>query len=679
MKRLLPQLWAKIIAFILFFVMAALCILSAVGTVYLAMENAYFGDAERIVTDDLQDRLYNKNDLASWYVEQLIRGETDSAEELYRQELSPTVTNYCFRVYDDEGLIYESPGFPEEGSFSYSAVSDHDIALSYSEQVITETFFSYEAANSYVRTLESSYNLRELNMVENYDENTGEMAGVTVEAIVDTSEYKIVTVKGYLPEKLTVKDDFYNWNKWLGALVDARYTILILCVLSFVGAVLLFIFLMCSAGHKAGEEGIHIHWFARIPLDLMAAGILIFLLVVIDAMFYGYYGGIFSVLIGITSTIILGFAFLMSFAAWVKRGKWWQNTVIYMILRLCIRFFRWLLRALPLVWRVAVVTVGVMLVEFICICFVESYWWFGSFLAAVILVLLNVGILVFLIYTAINMLTLKKAGEHLATGDFTHKVDTSGMFLDIKAHGENLNRIGEGISRAVNQQMKSERMKTELITNVSHDIKTPLTSIVNYVDLLKKEEISPAKAREYVEVLDRQSARMKKLIEDLVEVSKASTGNVAVTLEKTNLGVLLSQAVGEYEQKLRDKNLELIMNLGDQPRFINADGTLLWRVFDNLLGNICKYAMEGTRVYLTLETAGKNLRVSFKNVSKYALNITSDELMERFVRGDRSRNTEGSGLGLSIAQSLTALQNGTLTIVVDGDLFKAQVEFEEVK
>lgn len=234
------------------------------------------------------------------------------------------------------------------------------------------------------------------------------------------------------------------------------------------------------------------------------------------------------------------------------------------------------------------------------------------------------------------------------------------------------------MSRAVEERMKSERFKTELITNVSHDIKTPLTSIINYVDLLEKEKLDNPKAEEYLEVLERQSARLKKLIEDLMEASKASTGNLAVHLERLEAGVFLVQTVGEFEEKTMASNLELLIQKPETPVYIMADGRHFWRVIDNLMNNICKYAQPGTRVYINLEVSGEEVLMTFRNTSRYALNISSEELMERFVRGDSSRNTEGSGLGLSIAQSLMELMNGKMELYVDGDLFKVVLHFSSL-
>ena len=223
--------------------------------------------------------------------------------------------------------------------------------------------------------------------------------------------------------------------------------------------------------------------------------------------------------------------------------------------------------------------------------------------------------------------------------------------------------------------MKSERMKTELITNVSHDIKTPLTSIVSYVDLLKKQEMPTPEAREYLDVLDRQAGKLKKLTEDLVEAAKASSGNLPVDLQPTDVNVLLSQSAGEYQERLLSRDLQLVLTPHPENPVISADGRLLWRVFENLLGNICKYAQPGTRVYLTCGADGAQVALTFRNISATPLNISPEELMERFVRGDDARHTEGNGLGLSIARSLTQLQKGDFRVDIDGDLFKATLTF----
>ena len=290
---------------------------------------------------------------------------------------------------------------------------------------------------------------------------------------------------------------------------------------------------------------------------------------------------------------------------------------------------------------------------------------------AALYVTLHLVLLGAAIWQVLALRQLQRGGEKLAEGDFSHPVTLSrGALPELKRHAENLNSVQAGIQRAVEEKMKSERLKTQLITNVSHDIKTPLTSIVNCVDLLKKEDIPSPAAQEYIAVLDRQSKRLKKLTEDLVEASKASSGALPVDVQPIDVSVLFSQIAGEYQDRLADCHLTLVTQSPEGQPVVAADSKLLSRVMDNLVSNICKYAMPGTRVYLSTEAGEDGVRMVVKNISRYPLNISADELTERFVRGDSSRSTEGSGLGLSIATSLTAIQGGDFRLTIDGDLFK---------
>ena len=266
--------------------------------------------------------------------------------------------------------------------------------------------------------------------------------------------------------------------------------------------------------------------------------------------------------------------------------------------------------------------------------------------------------------------------EHISNGETDYQISKKYMPKGLEKSADSLNNISWAVAASAQKQIKAERFRTELITNVSHDLKTPLTSIVNYVDLLSAEPMESEKRKGYIEVLQRQSSRLKKLLFDLVEASKASTGNINTVIEPTNISTLLNQAAGEYTDKARKRGLEISMDLPENDIYLNTDGRLLWRVFDNLLGNACKYSMPGTRIYMSRQKEENRRSVTFKNISKERLNISADELMERFVRGDSSRNTEGSGLGLSIAQSLTEILGGKLEISIDGDLFKAIVKIE---
>ena len=271
-----------------------------------------------------------------------------------------------------------------------------------------------------------------------------------------------------------------------------------------------------------------------------------------------------------------------------------------------------------------------------------------------------------------------ESGKALAKGDLQHKTDTTRLLAFFREHGENLNRIGEGMETALAEKIRSERLKTELITNVSHDIKTPLTSIINYTDLLSREPLEGA-AREYTEVLSRQAARLKKLTEDLIEASKASTGNIAMNPERLDLCQIVRQSLGEYAARLAAHDLQVVETIPEEEIYVTADGRQLWRVLDNLFSNVCKYALAGTRVYVHTAVHENCVTISIKNISRDPLMIASDELTERFVQGDASRSAEGSGLGLNIAKSLTELQGGTLRLCCDGDLFRADITFPTVE
>lgn len=274
-----------------------------------------------------------------------------------------------------------------------------------------------------------------------------------------------------------------------------------------------------------------------------------------------------------------------------------------------------------------------------------------------------------------STMRLRISGQELAKGNLGYQIPLEGMRGELLQFAQDMNAISHVVADAVEDQTRSEHLKTELITNVSHDIKTPLTSIINYADLIGRQPLDNETITEYAQVLHRQSNRLKKLIEDLMEVSKATTGNLEVYLERCQAGVILSQAMGEFEQRLQERGIDIIVRQREEPVWIMADPRMLWRILDNLMTNICKYAQSDTRVYLLLEERDNQAVMSFKNISAHPLEIDAAELMERFVRGDKSRHTEGSGLGLAIARSLTELQGGNMQLITDGDLFKVILTF----
>ena len=499
------------------------------------------------------------------------------------------------------------------------------------------------------------------------------------------------TVKVVLSSQFNM-NDAYALANWAADLAYAlRYWVYAIIAAAALMVLACFVFLLCAAGHHPGTDGVRPGWGTKLPLDLLTAAVALVLFLGIEMVVGANFGGIGVVLVVVLGPAVLAGIFTgwcMSFALRLKLGSWWRNTVIYIALRWAWKVVKKLggglgnlgrgltdlLGGIPLVGKTVLIFLGLCVLEGFGILVSLGFFWSWGLLAFLWVV---EKILLFLAVLAVALMCRKLllGGRALAAGDLSYQVDTSRMALDFKSHGEDLNHIAQGMAAAVDQRMRSERMKTELITNVSHDIKTPLTSIINYADLIGKEPSDSEKIPEYAAVLTRQSERLKRLIEDLVEASKASTGNLEVNLAPCQPGVLLTQAAGEYEQRLKDAGLDLVTRQPEAPVTILADGRRLWRVFDNLMNNICKYAQRGTRVYLTLEERDGQAVISFKNTSRAPLDIPAEELLERFVRGDAARGGEGNGLGLSIAKSLTELQKGTLDLTVDGDLFKVVLRF----
>ena len=468
---------------------------------------------------------------------------------------------------------------------------------------------------------------------------------------------------------------------------ELRYVSIAVLVVSLILEAFVFVFLLSAAGHHGKTGEIRPSFIDKIPFDLYTALTVfagIFLIAAMAEVSYSNTAMLVVVLIAALGVIaaLISLLWCMSLAVRIKLGTTIKSCIIYRVGAWCLRLIKKVfytfkdgLKAIPMFPRAVLVIAAILFVEFLWIAIAGTSpgkQLFGWFIERAVLVLAT-------LYALLSMKQLLEAGQRIAKGELDCKVDTSKLRGPFKEHGEDLNSITDGMNRAVGERMKSERFRTELITNVSHDIKTPLTSIINYVDLLEKEQPENEKMREYLEVLDRQSAKLKKLIDDLLEASKASSGSLSVNLTECELGILLDQMAGEYSEKLSAAGLELILTKPEESVKIMADGRHMWRIFDNLLNNICKYAQRGTRVYLDLTADALKAAVTFRNISATRLNISGDELTERFVRGDSSRNTEGSGLGLSIAQSLAQLQKGALDITVDGDLFKVVLRFDRIK
>ena len=383
-----------------------------------------------------------------------------------------------------------------------------------------------------------------------------------------------------------------------------------------------------------------------------------------------------AVILLVLSIVLLSFLCAVSAQLKVREFYWWHHSCLGWCIGQIARFFRFLgqgcrsvIGLLPIVWQWVMAAVAMALLLLAAFILTWNLSWGWTSLIPVILFCAAI-----VLYSGYAFGTLLKAIRRLHQGDFGHKVSTRFLYGNFREFAEELNSLQDTVVAAAENETRAERMKSELITNVSHDIKTPLTSIINFVDLLQKPH-SPEESEEYLEVLSRQSARMKKLIEDLLELSRANSGNTPVRLSPINAAEAVNQALGEFSDKLEDAKIEPVFHCPEGSMMVMADGRLTWRVLSNLLSNAVKYAMPETRLYVDLLAVEDKIYLSLKNISRQELNISPQELMERFVRGDVSRNSEGSGLGMNIAKSLMELQGGEMDLLVDGDLFKVTLAF----
>lgn len=334
---------------------------------------------------------------------------------------------------------------------------------------------------------------------------------------------------------------------------------------------------------------------------------------------------------------------------------------------------------MPLIKRVMIIVgIGIVantIISFICVLLWASFEFVGAIIAMILSNVVLVGLAYLLIKKLAYLSDIIEGAENIKNGNLSYKIEVKDND-NFTTLAQNINNIGEGLENSIDKQLRSERMKSELITNVSHDLKTPLTSIINYIDLIKDEKnIQPEYINDYVNVLDSKSKRLKSLIEDLFEASKASSGNIELNIERIEFDQLIRQAIGEVEERLLQSNLDIKLNIPKEKIHINADGKRLYRVLENLLSNIAKYSLSNTRVYIDVTTEDQKVKLVMKNISSYELNFDAEDIVERFKRGDESRNTEGSGLGLAIAKDLVIIQGGNFDIDIDGDLFKVTVEF----
>ena len=497
----------------------------------------------------------------------------------------------------------------------------------------------------------------------------------------------------------TINDDTQFYQRYQVYKMVKPYTenAITYTVASAAVILILLVYETIAAGHTKEEDGIHLSWIDRIPFDvftfvMILVGCCICLIgsellsSVSYMMFYEASMDFVEAGLPLIAFVILlalvVYVYYISFVVRIKSHTLISNNVIvkaiqfvyYPVKKVVVEFHDAYCHS-SAVWKkviVGLVCISFVLLLIFFIAVAEAGDVFFEFFIGALMLAMLYGVWILIKINA-DTKTLLTAAEKLANGELDYRISEEalnrlhGPFYE---HAKNLNLISEGMKKAIENELKSERMKAELITNVSHDIKTPLTSIINYVDLLSKPH-EEEKTEEYIDVLQRQSQRLKRLTEDVVEASKASSGNIQVHMDVVSIKEIIEQASAEYEERLKEKNLLLITKIPEEKIEVDADGRLLWRVLRNVFSNVSKYSMDGSRVYIDVVEDGENIITTIKNTSKNQLNISEDELMQRFVRGDSSRHTEGSGLGLNIAKSLMDLMQGSFEIQIDGDLFKS--------
>ncbi len=453
------------------------------------------------------------------------------------------------------------------------------------------------------------------------------------------------------------------------------------------------VWLTVTAGRKPEDEEIHLNGFDRWYTEIAAGAVIgiwlagtIILGTLIANSSLGYSYAVVTVIVTclICGTYTMAW-FLIGYLSLVRRikaGTLWKNSLIRKVLKWIGKcsgkladFVRAFSRNTAEKIKVLLVGGAFLFLQFLIIGCIFG----GAEVFLLALMAVDVAAMIFVIRKADGLDLIMDGLKKISDGELQYKIKTDTLTGKQKVMAEYINNIGGGLDAAVENSLKKERMQTELITNVSHDLKTPLTSIINYVDLMKRENPTDPKIQEYLRILDEKSQRLKVLTEDVVEASKASTGNIKLEMNDIDFVEMVQQVIGEFEEKFQEKNLTMMVHFTDEPSIIYADGQRMWRVLENVFGNVVKYAMEGTRVYAEISNRNKKVTFSLKNISAQPLNISADELTERFIRGDVARNTEGSGLGLSIAKSLTELQGGEFKLYLDGDLFKVMITFAAKK
>ena len=671
---------------IMIFVLAISIIDVSITSQYGEME----GPEEYIETEEfgreyLLTLIYNVRDIRRDKSRMQINAESENTSETY-ETASETTEETPYDNYNEiEDESYEYPVYYEVINYNNTRISQYINYIIIDKE--TGNMFTNIQSNDYpeeinkLKTEKTNWNYQDGNITTNIDSINQESTKYMTSSTYSTDNFEGYEVYSNIdPSTLNYSNSLYVQQTVYNMFKGHENLPVYLIPLSAISIIIMIVYLIWATGHEKGKEGIQLNSIDRISYEVIS----IVIMTVIGMMMSF---AIASIETQIPQRILMSVFLLCYLIGYACLAVWVSTTIRRLKAKQFIRSFltykvcRWIKVTLEKIFKkvtdkqntnrkITIIYWGFVAISIILACFV----WSG--IGFLILIAFWIWAYYKLLQYNKKLQKINEALRNIYEGNPNIKLNEEELEGTLKIMAKYINDIAGGFTNAIEQSLKSERLKTELITNVSHDIKTPLTSIINYVDLLKKEDINNAQIEQYIAVLDKKSQRLKKLIEDLVEASKVSSGNVKLNMEVINLKELLNQSIGEFEDKLEKKNLKVEMVLPNENVLIKADNRYLYRVIENVFSNISKYALEGSRVYIKLEKQKEDVYLEFKNISKDKLNISAEELMQRFVRGDKSRYTEGSGLGLSIAESLTELQGGKFKIDIDGDLFKVEIKWK---
>ena len=673
---------------IMIFILAISIIDVSITSQYGEME----GPEEYIETEEfgreyLLTLIYNVRDIRRDKNQMQMDMESESTSETYEtaSEITEETPYDNYNEVEDES--YEYPVYYEVINYNNTRISQYINYIIIDKE--NGDMFTNIRSNNYpeeinkLKSEKKNWSYQDGNITTNINSINQESTKYMTSSTYSTDNFEGYEVYSNIdPNTLNYSNSLYVQQTVYNMFKGHENLPTYLIPLSAISIIIMIVYLIWATGHEKGKEGIQLNSIDKISYEIISIVIMF-----VIGMMMSF--AIASVESQIPQRILMSVFLLCYLIGYACLAVWVSTTIRRLKAKQFIRSFltykvcRWIKITIEKIFRkvtdkenanrkITIMYWGFVAISIILACTMWS----------------GIGLLVliaFWVWTYYKLLQYNKkvqkineALRNIYEGNPNVKLNEEELEGTLKIMAKYINDIAGGFTNAIEQSLKSERLKTELITNVSHDIKTPLTSIINYVDLLKKEDINNAQIEQYIAVLDKKSQRLKKLIEDLVEASKVSSGNVKLNMEVINLKELLNQTIGEFEDKLDKKNLKIEMDLPNENVLIKADNRYLYRVIENVFSNISKYALEGSRVYIKLEKQKEEVYLEFKNISKDKLNISAEELMQRFVRGDKSRYTEGSGLGLSIAESLTELQGGKFKIDIDGDLFKVEIKWKEI-